>query len=285
MKNGKIGVQMMMLKDEIKAHGFYEVMGRLTEMGYHAVEVSQVPMTSENISEMQRASKEFNMEIAAMSCGIADLSADSKYPGDTLENDFDKIVDDCHMVNCSILRIGMLPLTKATSIEDMLDVADVCEEYAIRLKEKGIDLYYHAHNFEFVLWEGKPILTHMKDRTNQLGFELDSHWIWRGGFVPAKYITEFSGRVRALHLKDYRIGLIEDSNLYSKVAYDIFGRVEQFAEVGAGTLDIPGTIEAGLQSGCDYFFVEQDNTYGRNVYDSLQISRDNLFTMGYGNMF
>lgn len=53
MQTGKIGVQMMMLKEEVEKNGFYEVMKHLTEIGYHAVEVSQIPMTPENIKEMQ----------------------------------------------------------------------------------------------------------------------------------------------------------------------------------------------------------------------------------------
>lgn len=285
MQTGKIGVQMMMLKNEVEEYGFYEVMRRLTEIGYHAVEVSQIPMTSENIKEMQRASKDFDMDIAAMSCGLADLSPEIKYPGDTLENNFDKIVADCHAVDCTILRVGMLPLTKATTIEDMLEVVDELEEYASRLKEHGIDLYYHPHNFEFVLWNKKPVLTHMKERTSQLGFELDSHWIWRGGFDPAQYIQSFKGRIRALHLKDYRIGLIEDEEIFTRIGYDFFGRIEQFAEVGEGTIDIPEIVEAGFSSGCDYFFVEQDDTYGRDVYDCLQNSYGNLIQMGYEELF
>ncbi|MBG9983847.1 sugar phosphate isomerase/epimerase [Aerococcaceae bacterium DSM 111022] len=285
MRKGKIGVQMMMLKQEVEEHGIYEVMRRISEMGYHAVEVSQIPMTPEAISEMQRAMKDFDIDIAAMSCGLDDLSPESKYPDDTLRHDFDKIVADCHAVECNILRIGMLPLTEATSVEDMLAVGNIFEEYAVRMKEHGIDLYYHPHNFEFVLVDGEPLIKKMMEQTSALGFELDSHWIWRGGFDPVAVIRAFSGRVRALHLKDYRIGLIEDEELMTRIGYDVFGRIEQFAEVGEGSLDIPAIIEAGFESGCDYFFVEQDDTYGRDVYECLQNSYDNLVEMGYGEYF
>ena len=44
-------------------------------------------------------------------------------------------------------------------------------------------------------------------------------------------------------------------------------------------------IQAGLEGGSEYFLIEQDDTYGRDPFDSLRISRDNLIAMGYGDWF
>lgn len=282
MEKGMIGVQMMMLKEGIAQKGIHSAMEQLAELGYHAAEVSQIPMTPENIRELQYADRELGVRTVAMSCGLEDLSEDRKYPGDTLVNDFDKIVEDCQAVNCGILRLGMLPLRWAVSPEKMLEMTQKCEEYAQALKKYGIDFYYHAHTMEFYRWKGKPILTHMKDQTEALGFELDSHWMWRGGVDPVSYIRSFKGRVRLLHLKDYRIGLVTDP---LHMTQDIFAKLEEFAEVGEGCLDMPAIIQAGLESGSEYFLIEQDDQYGRNVYDSLRISRDNLIRMGYKDWF
>ena len=61
----------------------------------------------------------------------------------------------------------------------------------------------------------------------------------------------------------------------------VFGTIEQYAEVGEGSLDMPAIIQAGLESGSEYFLIEQDETYDRDVWESLRISRDNLIRMGY----
>ena len=45
-------------------------MKKISELGYHAVEVSQIPMTPENVAEIKRASEEFDIKIAAMSAGL-----------------------------------------------------------------------------------------------------------------------------------------------------------------------------------------------------------------------
>lgn len=284
MVKGKIGVQMMMLKPQVQEHGIYEILKKLHQMGFHYVEVSQIDMTPDTIAQMNRAREEFGVEISAMSCGMEDLTAEWKYPGDTLKNDFDKIAADCKAVGCPILRIGMLPMSYATSPEKMMDMAMQLEDYARRMKEQGIDLYYHAHTYEFYRWKGKPILTHMMEQTKYLGFELDSHWMWRGGVDPVAYLRSFKGRVRMQHLKDYRIGLMPE-NFEMRPDFDLFGSLEQFAEVGEGCLNMKAIIDAGLESGSEYFMIEQDRTYGRDVYDCLAISKSNLEKMGYGDWF
>lgn len=81
MEKGKIGVQMMMLKEEIRRGGMRPAMEKLADLGYHAVEVSQIPMTPENIRELQYADQNLGIQTVSMSCGLEDLSPDYKYPG------------------------------------------------------------------------------------------------------------------------------------------------------------------------------------------------------------
>ncbi len=282
MEKGKIGVQMMMLKEEIAQRGILPVMEQLAELGFHAVEVSQIEMSPENIQALARAGSEYGVETAAMSCTLSHMGLN--VPCDTLEDDFEKIIEDCRAVNCKILRIGMLPMSYADSPEHMLQMTDLCEDHAKRLKEHGIDLYYHAHTMEFIRWQGSPVLTQMRNRTSAMGFELDSHWMWRGGVDPVAYIKSFTGRVRLLHLKDYRIGLLPNPLKPELFPY-MFGMLEQYAEVGEGVLDMPAIINAGRSAGSEYFLIEQDDFYGRSVWDCLATSRNNLIRMGYESWF
>ena len=60
-----------------------------------------------------------------------------------------------------------------------------------------------------------------------------------------------------------------------------FAGAVQFAEVGEGTLDMGAIIEQSLSSGARYFFVEQDDLYGRDVFDCLKTSYDNIVKLGY----
>ncbi|WP_227937740.1 sugar phosphate isomerase/epimerase family protein [Alkalihalobacillus deserti] len=286
MKKGKIGVQMMMLKGKVEELGVYETMRKIQELGYHAVEVSQIPMTAENVSELKRASADFNIEIAALSAAVDPMLPDA--PGETLSKDFEKIVNDCKELNCNFLRIGMMPLNIMGDKEQIMTFIDKAEGLAERLAEHGIDLYYHTHHLEFQKFDGEYLLDMIKNNTSKLGFELDVHWIQRAGENPVEFVKQYAGRVSLLHLKDYRIGQMDLSEVdFKDIAkfMQIFTNTIEFAEVGEGNLNMPAIIEAGLESGAQYFLVEQDDVYGRDPFDCLKTSADNLRKLGYSDWF
>lgn len=285
MKKGLIGIQMSTIKDKISELGAYGTLKACAELGYHCVEVSQIEMTPENVAGMKKASEEFGIKIAACSAALEPMMPGM--PGEYLVSDFDKIVADCKELNCDMLRIGMLPMTCMGSREKAVDFVKRADEMAARLKEEGIDLYYHNHHVEFVKYDGEYLLDIIKDNTKHMGFELDIHWIQRGGENPVEFIKKYAGRIRLLHLKDYRIGEVKmpEGPFDIKKFMTAFNDIVEFAEVGEGSLPVKECIEAGLAGGSEYFLIEQDSTYGRDQFESLKISRDNLIKLGYGDWF
>ena len=203
---------------------------------------------------------------------------------DTLVDNFDKIVADCQALDTSFLRIPILPFGYMGNRDKALAFVSRAEEMAIRLAEYDIDLYYHNHHVEFEKYDGKYLLDIIKENTTHLGFELDVHWIKRAGENPVTYIQQFAGRIKLLHLKDYRIkfdssALAGELNMEKIVS--AFSNAVQFAEVGEGNLPMKEIIDAGLACGSEYFLVEQDDQYGRDPFDCLITSRDNLIKLGY----
>lgn len=292
MDKGLIGVQMSTIAPA-KRPDFdaFEDMKRLTEIGYHCIEISQVPMTAENVAGFRRSIDELGMNVSSCTASVAPMV--EGMPGEYLNNeeDFKKIVEDCRTLDCDMLRIGMLPLTCMGSYDKALDFAKQADEMAGKLKQEGIDLYYHNHHVEFTRYDGKFLIDIIKENTQDLGFEIDVHWVYRGGEDPVDFINRYAGRIRLLHLKDYRIGEVKmpdcsfaDKEFMQKFMAAFTGIVE-FAEVGEGTLDIPACIQAGLAGGSEYFLVEQDDCYGRDPFESLKISHDNLVNMGYADWF
>ena len=285
MKKGKIGVQMMMLKGKVEELGAYEVFRRLRELGFSSVEVSQIPMTPENVQEMKRACEDFDIVVAACSASLEPTFPGQ--PGEFLTTGFDKIVEDCKTLNCNFLRIGMLPFSSMGSREKALDFVQRCDEIAERLAEHDIELYYHNHHIEFVKYDGQYLLDIIRDNTKYMGFEIDVHWVHRGGEDPIRVLKNYKNRVKLLHLKDYRIAevkLPEDSS-DRKAFFDAFVNVIEFAELGQGNLPIQEIIEAGLEAGSQHFIIEQDDQYGRDPFDCLADSRDYLIELGYGDWF
>lgn len=285
MKKGLIGIQMSTIKDKIEELGAYGTLKACAELGYHCVEVSQIPMTPENVEGMRKASEEFGVKIAACSAALEPMVPGM--PGEYLVSDFDKIVADCKTLNCDMLRIGMLPMTCMGSREKAIEFVKRADEMALRLKEHDIDLYYHNHHVEFTKYDGEYLLDIIKDTTKHMGFELDIHWIQRGGENPVDFIKKYAGRIRLLHLKDYRIGEVKipEGDFTVEKFMSAFNNIVEFAEVGEGSLPVKECIEAGLEGGSEYFLIEQDTTYGRDPFESLKISRDNLIRLGYEDWF
>ncbi|WP_311380829.1 sugar phosphate isomerase/epimerase [Arthrobacter sp. ISL-28] len=283
-----IGVQAMMLKDSFTELGAFETLRKVSAIGYNAVEISQIPMTAENVTELDRSRSELGMDIAALSVA---METPKGMPGDSLKDHFDKIVDDAKRLDARLLRIGMLPFPAMKSIGAVVDFAKLANEYAERLQEHGIGLYYHNHHIEFAKFDGKCMLDIIADNSPAMGMEIDVHWVQRGGLDPVRTLTKYAGRTAMVHLKDYRIGelpqsafgLLESGNVAGFMAE--FKDVVQFAEVGEGNLDFPAIIPAAQAAGARYMLVEQDQLYGRSVWDALQTSYDNLVAMGHADLF
>lgn len=286
MKKGLVGVQMMMLKKKVDEMGVYEVFRKLSEMGFHCVEVSQIPMTPENVAEMKRGCADFGIKVAALSAGVEPMPG---MPGESLQTDFDKIVADCKELNCNFLRVGMLPFHYMSSKEGAMTFVGKMEELAGRLAEHNIELYYHNHHCEFRKYDGEYLLDIIKNNTSHIGFELDVHWIQRGGENPITFVKKYTDRVKLLHLKDFRTGEfvmpeVKGPEDFMKVMEN-FGKITEFAELGQGSLPMKEIVEAGLEAGSEYFLIEQDDTYGRDPFESLEMSRDHLYSLGFKDMF
>ncbi|MFJ5622883.1 sugar phosphate isomerase/epimerase family protein [Peribacillus loiseleuriae] len=283
MKKGKFAVQMMTIKSKVPELGVYETMRKINELGYHAVEVSQIPMTQETVAELKRAALDFDIKIAALS---ATIDPNPESSSDNLTDHFQKIVDDCKALDCNYLRIGMVPIDILEDKEKIMNFIDKAETMAKRLDEYGIQFYYHNHHIEFQKYDGEFLLDLIKNNTKNLGFEIDVHWVARAGVNPVELLKQYAGRIGLLHLKDYRIGKVDLEGVTDPVTHkQRLHHIIEFAELGQGNLDMKAIIEAGLQYGSEYFIIEQDNTYGRDPFESLEISACHLRELGYADWF
>ena len=291
-KKGLIGVQMSTIAPaKMPSFDAYDVMAKLTDIGFHCAEVSQVPMTKENVAGFRRAIDELNFNFSSLSAAVAPLFPGQ--PGEYLTNpdDYKKMVEDARTLDVDMFRIGMMPMNAIGDVQKCIDFAKQAEDFCLKLKEDGIDLYYHNHHIEFMKLEnGKYLLDVLRENAPTMGFELDTHWIHRGGENPVEFIKKYAGSVRLLHLKDYKIANVEMPDMsqgfdMKAFANAFFAQPVRFAELGAGSLPLKECIEAGLAGGAEYFLIEQDDSYGRDPFDCLKDSRDHLISLGYADWF
>lgn len=286
MVNPTIGVQAMMLRDHAREHGVFESLRRVAELGYRAVEISQIPMSRENVDAMDRAQQELGIDIASLSASYL------PQPGSlSVTEDLEAIAADCERLNTRYLRIGMAPVQYLSSIERVAEFCAGVDAAAQEFAGRGVRLYYHNHHVEYARLQGKLLLDLIYEAAPNLGLQIDVHWVQRGGGDPVRALQRFAERTELVHLKDYRIALVTGEALAMRDSGDTEGWARfwkdlvQFAEVGEGTLDFPAIIETSKQIGAEYLFVEQDEFYGRDVFECLRISRDNLHAMGYADLF
>lgn len=279
-----LGVQMMMLKEAVAERGMWSVLEELASLDIHSVEVSQIPMNTENTQDLERAISELGLDVGALSVALAH---NPNMPVDSLENDFDKIVSDCKRLGVRFVRIGMMPFEAMVSQAATEAWAAQVNPYAVRLKAEGITLCYHNHHVDLTKFGDERIFDIVRRVAPDLYFEVDLHWVQRGGMAPLDMLKEYSGVCKLIHVKDYRVAALPPEALTlfeeGKVAegYDKFVNIVQFAEVGQGNMNWPELLPASIAAGAEYFFIEQDMTYGRDPFDCIKDSRTYLKSIGY----
>lgn len=279
----RIGVISMVFKKKFEEQGIYATLEQYKKLGFSLLEISQLDMTPANIAELQRAAKDFGIAMPVITAPL-EPNPHASFPY-SLTGNLDQIIADCKALGATIVRIGSLPFSYTGSAETYMEFAKKAEAVAEKLDAHGIKLYYHNHNWEFVKFDGSYGLDIIYENSGKLGFELDVHWIWKGGEDPVKFIRKYNGRVDLIHLKDYRIGAPDREALESGDIRRIYASIQglvQFAEIGEGTLPFKDIMQAGLECNAKYFFIEQDDTYGRDIMESLKISLDNIRRLGYG---
>jgi sugar phosphate isomerase/epimerase len=149
------------------------------------------------------------------------------------------------------------PLRK--NIEDYKRIATRLNEAGKMCKKAGLKIAYHNHDFEFQKHDGitgYEVLLKETDK-NLVYFELDLYWVVFSGNDPLQLFKENPGRFKMWHVKDM----------------DKINRALN-TEVGSGSIDFKPFFKEAKLSGMKHFFVEQENNYVPNVFDSIKTSCD-----------
>lgn len=279
-----LGVQMMMVKDKVAEDGMRPVLQKIRDLGYDAVEVSQIPMDEQNTADLEWGVTELGLDVGALSVALKENKLSN---ADALDTKFDKIVADCKRLGTRYVRIGMMPFDAMVSKQACEAWAADCEQAARQLQAEDITLCYHNHHVDLAKFDGERIFDLVRRVAPALQFEVDLHWVQRGGMAPLDMLAEYTGACRIIHVKDFRVVPMTAESMELLAAgkreefMAEFRDIVQFAEVGQGNMDWPSLLPAATRAGADYFFVEQDEQYGRDPYDCLADSRDYLRSIGY----
>jgi sugar phosphate isomerase/epimerase len=149
--------------------------------------------------------------------------------------------------------------------DDWRRAADFLNEKGAALKQRGIKLAYHNHNFEFAP-VGDTCGQYLLMKYTEPGsvyFQLDIGWCAAAGQDPVAVFSRDRGRYWSAHIKDIKAST--QSNYLFKM---------NNAVVGQGKLDWPKILAAAYDAGVREYFVETEDP-NRNV-EAITASREYL---------
>ena len=184
---------------------------------------------------------------------------------DTLETDLTQVIAFQKTLANDTLVIPWLDAKQySDDVESWQTLGKRFNKLAQEVKEAGMTLLYHNHDFEFGTYGGKLGLEHLLDHAPDLGLELDIGWCQAGGVDPLRLIQKYAGRTTRLHVKD-RASEGENADQGG------------WADVGHGVIRWEPLLSAAKDVGVDWFVVEHDQP--RNPLESIERSFDYLKTL------
>ena len=273
MKKFKVGIQLYSVRDAME-QDMDSTLAKIKEMGYDYVEFAGY--FGKSAEEVKALLDKHGLECISVHQAIdlfieqgqpayyylktigAQYSAIPWYPVENFNNDWDKTVEIFN-------KIGK------------------------ELKDNGIQMLYHNHDFEFNKIGDEFILDKLYSTIPEeyLQPEFDTCWVHYAGNNPAEYIKKYNGRCKVLHLKDFvckKLGggpvydLIDENGESTGASREDKGF--EFRPVGYGIQNFPEILAAAEEIGVEYVIVEQDQSPAGNPLEDAKKSREYLKTLG-----
>lgn len=247
MKNIKCGIQLYTLRDFCKTEeDIDKTLAELATWGVKDIQVSGIgPVDWNHLAEIV---KKYDMKVCV-----------THTPFQRMMEETDKVIDEHINLGCDCIGIGSLPGEYGRSAEGvdkfMVDLLPVAK----RMRERGVHLAYHNHDFDLSDFGGRSILDRMIEDVDAdlLWFVPDVAWLQIAGKDPAEYLKRMSGRVKVLHFKDYY--LKEDGK-------------HAFTELGKGLVDLNACYKTAQELNIPYVMFEQDNNWTKDAISSCKES-------------
>ncbi|MFF2481738.1 sugar phosphate isomerase/epimerase family protein [Paenibacillus sp. NPDC058071] len=244
MSTFSVSVQPYTVRDHL-SKDYIGTIKKIAEIGYRGIELGPPP-AGMTVAEQKSLLDQLGLKVTGFHSGIEELASNPDGIADYLEAvDAEKYVALSYHFD---------------SEEDLLIKAAQLNEIGSRLRERGVQLLYHNHDWEFKTFNGVYALDRLLQETDPslVKLELDTYWVKRAGLDPVEYLSKLRGRCPLLHIKDVEAG---------EEAF--------FAEIGEGILDFKAIARTAKEVGTEWLVVEQDFSR-RDPLESLAISYRNL---------
>jgi len=225
--NMKLGVQTYTIRKTAKKNLSY-ALDELLRIGVHNVELARLELNEELSLTLAKKKIEvlsIQMKMSKLIKDIELISAFSKKVG-------------CKLVIVSVLSLPAILFGKRSLLKFSRKLNLLVELY----KQKGIQVAFHHHHFEFKKMGNETKLNFLLEHTvHDLLIVSDTYWSKKSGYEPHEVINLIGDRLIGVHLRDY---LIQENG------------VPKDCEVGYGLIDFDQVILASKHA--TYAVIEQN---------------------------
>ena len=249
----KIGAQLYTVREYMQTkRSLSATLKKIADMGYKYVQVSGTCKYSGRWMDKQ-------LKKYGLICPL------THYDRNKIYNKTEATIKKHKRFGCDHIGIGYAPLDSRENFDEFYKSAYPASKL---IRDNGMQLMYHNHNFEFENKIGDEYIMDVLCREfepEELGVTLDVYWAKYAGRDPVEEIRKIGKRISCAHLKD----LVECED-----------GTKRFGYVGEGVLDFVKIMEALEEVGTEYAFVEQDDCYGEDPFLCLKKSYDYLKSLG-----
>lgn len=270
----KVGLQLYSVRDEMEKD-MDKTLAAVKEMGYDYVEFAGY---FDKTAEEVRALLDKN--------GLRCVSVHQGYEGFLTEPM--ESAEYLKTIGASYCAIPWMSPDKHKGSDAFEKTVEEIQQVSELLKEYGIQMLYHNHDFEFEKVDGKYKLDWLYEAVGLSAIcpEIDTCWVRYAGEDPCAYLKKYGDYIDVVHLKDFT-----SKNIAAGPVYDLIGdnRAKKsldendfrFRPLGQGVQDMPAILATSEEVGAQYVIVEQDHAYETPSLEAARQSREYLKSLGY----
>jgi sugar phosphate isomerase/epimerase len=223
-----IGLQLYTVRAAME-QDFEGTLRNLAAMGYQEVEFAG--LFGHDPAEVRQLLVELNL-----------TAVGSHVTWDRFRDDFNGAIEETVALGAQYIVFPWLPDAERQTLDQWRAWVALLNQAGVASHERGLELAYHNHDFEFTAIEGVRPYDMLLDELDRsvIKFEVDLYWLAKAGGEPDALFDRYPGGFPLGHVKDMR-------------------RSDQaMMDVGQGDLDFAAVFAEADRSGMQHFIVEHD---------------------------
>ncbi len=240
--HGPVGLQTYSLRNQIQENGA-KALDYVKEQGFKYVEIGLENHYGMSREDLKETLKKLGLTATAAHAGQ-----------EFLLNQTDKAVAEAEFFGLKYVGVAWAPHKAPLDEAQTLKIAEEFNTIGKKLKEKGLQFFYHNHGFEFQPYkDGETLFDLLMQKTDPdlVKFEMDVMWAVHPGQDPVKLLKKYPNRWVLMHLKDLKKGVKGDLSGGTDVKNDV--------ALGSGQIDLPAVLKAAQEVGVKYYFIEDES--------------------------